>query len=436
MNYKLFKYLKKNGLADPFQVNSLFVSAFVKEKGWHVERCSIITNLLDFDKKIVAEFIFVLKENGFTFDLEDLIKLFEFVISPADRIVTGAVYTPKDVRKAILQNVLGDKSEEELRNIRIADISCGCGGFLMDAALWIHEKTGKTFADVFKDNIWGIDIQDYSIERTKILLSLLALSEGDDLVFEFNLLCRDTLDFADEDWDSGYTGFDVVLGNPPYVCSRNLSEETHAKLSAYEVCSSGHPDLYIPFFQIAVEMLNNGGRLGFITMNTFLRSVNGRAIRKYFSQNSFSISIVDFRGYQVFDSKNTYTCLFYLDKHHTAENIHYAVNEQGNLTGDVHYTAVPFAALDNEKGWTLNKFNDTVTIEAVGIQIKDYCPSRHGIATLSNDTYIFKPIAENERYYTLESDGVRYSIERGICRDIVNPNKLNSIDDQTLCMKR
>ena len=189
MNYKLFKYLKKNGLADPFQVNSLFVSAFVKEKGWHVERCSIITNLLDFDKKIVAEFIFVLKENGFTFDLEDLIKLFEFVISPADRIVTGAVYTPKDVRKAILQNVLGDKSEEELRNIRIADISCGCGGFLMDAALWIHEKTGKTFADVFKDNIWGIDIQDYSIERTKILLSLLALSEGDDLVFEFNLLC-------------------------------------------------------------------------------------------------------------------------------------------------------------------------------------------------------------------------------------------------------
>ncbi len=429
MNYKLFKYLKKNGLADPFQVNSLFVSAFVKEKGWHVERCSIITNLLDFDKKIVAEFIFVLKENGFTFDLEDLIKLFEFVISPADRIVTGAVYTPKDVRKAILQNVLGDKSEEELRNIRIADISCGCGGFLMDAALWIHEKTGKTFADVFKDNIWGIDIQDYSIERTKILLSLLALSEGDDLVFEFNLLCRDTLDFADEDWDSRYTGFDVVLGNPPYVCSRNLSEETHAKLSAYEVCSSGHPDLYIPFFQIAVEMLNNGGRLGFITMNTFLRSVNGRAIRKYFSQNSFSISIVDFRGYQVFDSKNTYTCLFYLDKHHTAENIHYAVNEQGNLTGDVHYTAVPFAALDDEKGWTLNKFNDTVTIEAVGIQIKDYCPSRHGIATLSNDTYIFKPIAENERYYTLESDGVRYSIERGICRDIVNPNKLNSIDD-------
>ena len=44
--------------------------------------------------------------------------------------------------------------------------------------------------------------------------------------------------------------------------------------------AEGHlsPNLYIPFFKIAVGMLNNEGRLGYITMNTFLRSVNGRAI--------------------------------------------------------------------------------------------------------------------------------------------------------------
>lgn len=429
MNYRLFNHLKKNGLTDPFLVNSLFVSAFIKEKGWHVSHCSVITDLLGYNNKIVVEFINVLKENGFIFSLEDLIKLFEFVISPADRIVTGAVYTPERIRGAIIQRCLGDKVPEELRRLRVADISCGCGGFLMDVALWIHHHTGKTYREIFRENIWGIDIQDYSIERTKILLSLLALSEGEDEDFDFNLMCRDTLDFACKDWDVRYTGFDVVVGNPPYVCSRNLSAETHAKLSAYEVCFSGHPDLYIPFFQIAVGMLNNQGRMGYITMNTFLRSVNGRAVRNYFSRNRYSIRIVDFRGYQVFDSKNTYTCLFYLDKQHTAEYIHYAVNEQGNLTDDVHYTAVPFAALDDEKGWTLNNFDETTAIEAVGLQIKDYCPSRHGIATLSNDTYIFKPVEENERFYTLESNGVRYSIERGICREIVNPNKLNTKDD-------
>lgn len=430
---QILQYLKRHHVTDTQTINRLFVSAFVINNRLGVSDHRFLHKYLIAEgEKCAICLSWILKrlgESKIKLGLEELIGLFEFVISPGDRIVTGAVYTPKNVRRAILQKVLGDKSEEELRNIRIADISCGCGGFLMDAAQWLHHKTGQNFLEIFRKNIYGIDIQEYSIERTKILLSLLALSEGEDDDFKFNLLCRDTLDYACEDWDGRYTRFDVVVGNPPYVCSKNLSAETHAKLSAYEVCSSGHPDLYIPFFQIAIEMLNDTGCLGYITMNTFLRSVNGRAVRNYFSQKRYSISIVDFRGYQVFDSKNTYTCLFYLDKHHTAESIHYAVNEQGDLSDDVHYTAVRFEALDDGKGWTLNNFDETTAIEAVGIQIKDYCPSRHGIATLSNDTYIFKPVAENERYYTLESDGGRYSIERGICRDIVNPNKLNTIED-------
>lgn len=431
--FSTLSFLKRNVPSDERTVNRLFVTAFLDSNGMVFPKSAFLSQYCigkgnaDYEvfQKVCEH---VRGEYGLKISLEVLVKLFEFVISPADRIVTGAVYTPKDVRRSILQRTLGDKSVDELRSIRIADISCGCGGFLMDAAQWIHHKTGKKYSEIFKKNIYGIDIQEYAIERTRILLSLLALTEGEDENFEFNLLCRDTLDFAREDWDARYTRFDVVVGNPPYVCSRNLSAETHAKLSNYEVCSSGHPDLYIPFFQIAIEMLNDGGRLGYITMNTFMRSVNGRAVRKYFSRNRYEISVVDFRGYQVFDSKNTYTCLFYLDKHHTAENIHYAVNEQGNLTDDVHYTMVPFAALDDEKGWTLNNFDETTAIEAVGIQIKDYCPSRHGIATLSNDTYIFKPVAEDDMFYFLESDGVRYSIERKICRDIVNPNKLNSTD--------
>lgn len=427
-------FLKRNVPSDERTVNRLFVSAFIDSNWMELPQSAFLSQYCigkgDADYKAFQKVREHIRgEYGSKISLEVLVKLFEFVVSPADRIVTGAVYTPMDVRNTILQRTLGNKNVEELRNIRIADISCGCGGFLMDAAQWIHKKTGKTYSEILRENIYGIDIQEYSIERTKVLLSLLALLEGEDDDFEFNLLCRDTLDFICEDWDARYNGFDVVVGNPPYVCSRNLSEETHSKLSAYEVCSSGHPDLYIPFFQIAIEMLNDAGSLGYITMNTFLRSVNGRAVRNYFSRNRYSIRIVDFRGYQVFDSKNTYTCLFYLDKLHTADDIHYAVNDEGNLSNDVHYNTIPFAELDDEKGWTLNNFDETMAIEAVGIQIKDYCPSRHGIATLSNDTYIFKPVAEDEFYYFLESDGVRYSVERGICRDIVNPNKLNTIDE-------
>ena len=441
MSSVTLSYIKRNAPTDERTVNRLFVSAFIVSNRMKEPNSSFLSQYCigvgDADYEVLQKVHDCVRdEYGTKILLEVLVKLFEFVVSPADRIVTGAVYTPKDVRRTILQRTIGDKNEDELKIIRIADISCGCGGFLMDAALWIHEKTGKTYADIFKENIWGIDIQNYSVERTKILLSLLALSEGEDADFDFNLICRDTLDFRSGEWNPLFMGFDVIVGNPPYVCSRNLSEETHAKLNTYEVCSSGHPDLYIPFFQIAIEMLNNSGNLGFITMNTFLRSVNGRAIRTYFSRNRYSICIVDFRGYQVFDSKNTYTCLFYLDKQHTADDIHYAVDEQGDLSDDVHYTVVPYAALDDEKGWTLNNFDETVAIETVGIQIKDYCSSRHGIATLSNATYIYNPVAEDEEYFYIDEEGARLPIERGICRDIVNPNRLNAISDLDMLMEK
>lgn len=421
---------------DVDKVNALFVTAFVKHNGWNVKHNKLLLKYILSENDVSTEFInkFVKRNNVFT--LEDLTRLFEFVISPADKIVTGAVYTPKPIRNTILKKTLGDKEEEVLNKIRIADISCGCGAFLMDVALWIHCKTGKSFLDIFRDNIFGIDVQLYAIERTKILLSLLALSNGEDANFEFNLLCRDTLDYLCKDWESKYCRFDLIVGNPPYVCSKHLSDETHTKLMRYKVCASGHPDLYIPFFQIAIEMLNDHGCLGYITMNTFMRSVNGRAIRNYFSQNRFLINIVDFRGYQVFESKNTYTCLFYLDKLQKVDSLNYAVDEQGTLSDNIRHVTIPYDSLDDEKGWPLNEFDITMAIESVGVHIKDYCPSRHGIATLSNDTYIFKPVTKDENYYYLEVEGKRFPIERRICCNIVNPNKLNTIEGLNLLIEK
>ena len=205
MQSSFLSYLKRKIISDEQTVNKLFVSAFIESnclkhpKSAYLEKYVINKHDEEFDllqdvrKHLSAEF-----RDGLT--TESLVKLFEFVISPANRIVSGAVYTPIKVRETILQNVLGDKREDELRTLRIADISCGCGGFLMDAALWIHKKTRKPYVEIFRDNIFGIDIQDYAIERAKILLSLLALSEGEDADFDFNLLCRDTLDYIKKLW--------------------------------------------------------------------------------------------------------------------------------------------------------------------------------------------------------------------------------------------
>lgn len=431
MNRDIFLYLSRKRFSDTKKVNSLFVLAFMKMNDWYLHRYSqfleyLNISLPDSESGDVDEFIDMLKKCNCNLTLEDLIELFEFVISPSDRIVTGAVYTPSAVRQTIISHCLGKFDVCRLSSVRIADIACGCGGFLMDAARYIHEQTNKSFRDIFRENIFGIDIQNYSIERTKILLSLLALSYGECDVFDFNLIQADTLDFCSERWDQQFTNFNVIVGNPPYVCSRNVDEETKNKMLKYEVCKTGHPDLYIPFFQIALKMLEDNGILGYITMNSFLRSINGRALREYFSSKGYNIFIVDFRGYQIFRTKSTYTCLFYLDKTNRDRKVFYSTNEYGELSTKPVYAEHSYDELNNKQGWTLNDYCNTIHLESIGISIDQYCQSRHGIATLSNKTYIFNPQAEDENHYILKKDSKLYYIEKSICRDIVNSNKLNS----------
>ena len=424
----IFKFINKCP-KDTAYINRLFVTAFLWNKNYSHSDIGLLNCYCmssEEDIKIVKQFINLLTRHVPSFTLEYLVKLFEFVISPADRIVTGAIYTPQEIRDTIIENCLKHYNEEELKTIRVADIACGCGGFLMDVARYINKRTGKCFKEIFTENIYGVDIQNYSIERTKILLSLLALENGESSHLQFNLLCRDTLEYNTNLWENYYSNFDVIVGNPPYVCSRNVSTETKIKMKAYEVCRSGHPDLYIPFFQIAIGMLKENGRLGYITMNTFLRSINGRSLRYYFSQNQFSISIIDFRGYQVFHTKSTYTCLFFLQKNKNSNYIQYHTCENGNLNNRIKYEQIPYSLLNDKKGWNLNDFVTTQRIEEIGTPLGKYCQSRHGIATLSNETFIFMPINEDNNYYYLKCNDIIYPIERHICRNIVNPNSLNS----------
>lgn len=427
MLQRIFPFLKRNLTQDPLLINRIFVTLYITYN--NVSTCNsfvskYIINNGDEDYKVLRQVLdFFKKQSVSKLDLEDMIKLFEFVISPSDRIVTGAIYTPSKIRKKILENCLS--KQQNLSSIRVADIACGCGGFLMDVAKYIHKKTGKSYLLIYQENIFGIDIQSYSIERCKILLNLLALSEGECSEFEFNLLNSDTLDFHSEGWNVSFTDFDVIVGNPPYVCGRNMEDGTKEKTKMYEVCNAGSTDLYIPFFQIAIEMIKENGMLGYITMNTFLKSLNARELRKYFMEDSYNISIVDFRGHQVFSGKSTYTCLFFLKKE-KSEMLHYYCDENAELSERSGYTDIPYSILDAEKGWNLNEHKVASKLESVGIPLAKFCQSRHGIATLSNKTYIFTPIDENDKFYYLGKETHIYQIEKEICKDIVNSNKLNS----------
>ncbi len=372
----------------------------------------------------LLQFIEIVRSEIETFDIEKLIELFEFVISPSDRIINGAIYTPSEIREYIIGQSFR-REGNRIADAKIADIACGCSGFLYTASKELKRRTGNSYQYIFQNQIFGLDIQEYSVTRSKLLLSLLALSEGEDVEeFHFNLHQGDALTFIWNEHYADFNGFQIIVGNPPYVCARNLEDTVKENLKNWAVCASGNPDLYIPFFQIGYENLAENGILGYITMNTFFKSLNGRALRNYFEENKTTIRIIDFGTLQIFKSKSTYTCICFLENSQQNYIEYYKSTEKEVPTNRNQYSRINYQNLDAKKGWNLNDNVIISRIEATGTPFGEKYKTRHGIATLKNDIYIFKPVAEDDDYFYLQN-GSLYPIEKGICKDILNSNKLS-----------
>tara|TARA_R100000306_G_C4377669_1_gene142697 strand:+ start:456 stop:2288 length:1833 start_codon:yes stop_codon:yes gene_type:complete len=426
MHSELRQFLKKYS-CEPLKVDRLIVSSFLYSNKLTVERNELIlkhkiyeTDIEEF--KVLNEFLAIHKKISF----EDIIELFEFVISPEDKVVTGAVYTPDYIREFIVNETL--KQIVVNQETKICDPACGCSGFLLTAAKAIKKETGATYRNILENNVYGLDIQSYSIERSKILLNLLALSEGEDYTeINIQLFHGNALSFQWNQNIQDFEGFNCIVGNPPYVCSRNIEEESLELLKNWSVCSSGHPDLYIPFFQLGLESLSDNGILGYITVNSFFKSVNGRALRHYFQDSNYDFRIIDFGGLQIFKSKNTYTCICLIRK--TEGTFKYAKINNTKLLNNktIPFNIVDYATLDYENGWNLQNSHLINKIESVGQPLGSLYKTRNGIATLKNNIYVFNPVDEDDNFYYLKSDEI-YPIEKGICVEIVNPNKLTKLD--------
>lgn len=422
------KYLSQKCSANPWYVDRLIISAFLYINRIEVKNNRLLLNYYvrknDEDYESLLGLIDIINSIREKFVIEDLIELFEFVISPSDRIINGAIYTPYEVREYIIAQSFR-REANRIADVKVADIACGCSGFLYTAAKELRRRTGNNYQYIFQNQIFGLDIQKYSVTRSKLLLSLLALSEGENVEdFHFNIHTGDALLYNWNNIYEDFQGFEIIVGNPPYVSARNLDLQAKENIKNWEVSRSGNPDLYIPFFQIGYENLAENGILGFITMNTFFKSLNGRALRKYFEENKATIRIIDFGTLQIFKSKSTYTCICFLEKAEQNYVEYYKSAEKELPTNRNQYSRINYNNLDAKKGWNLNNNELISRIEAIGTPFGEKYKTRHGIATLKNDIYIFKPVAEDEDFFYLQN-GSLYPIEKGICKDILNSNKLS-----------
>lgn len=436
---KIFENIVLKNSEDNLFLDQLFTTLYLYSRGiYNVKNNLIKRYLLPESNDLVSE---ILSQMDSELSTKNLIELFEIAIPKSEQQTNGAIYTPSFIKKYIIDNTF-DRFSGNLDSILIADISCGCGAFLYSAARKLKLDTGKQYKEIFSQ-LYGLDISENSVQRAKILLSILAITEGEDQDdYKFNIFQGNSLDYnwfkISEIYENN--GFDLVIGNPPYVRAKNLDPKSKELVKNWKVGSSGNIDLYIPFFEIGINILNKKGVLGYITVNSFFKSVNARGLRNYLSEKEYSINIINFGDEQIFKNRLTYTCLFFVDKANIG-NISYARATSNHIKNNTYidFSILNYSDLNHHRGWLLNNsvtVSNVNKIENTGSTLDELYTIKNGIATLSNDIFIFKPIREDNFYYYFLKDKKERQVEKLICKDIIKPNILKSESDIEPAMEK
>lgn len=232
---------------------------------------------------------------------------------------------------------------DRIKALRIVDPACGSGVFLIMAFDFlkaeltrvndkIAELQGKDQhiqdlldpdSEILSNNLFGVDVNEESVEITKLSLWIKtarrgkildslsgSIRVGDSLIEDSNFAY---LDHAFT-WETAFPevfaegGFDVVLGNPPYVRMEFLKALKPYLETRYEVVSD-RADLYCYFYERGLRLLKPGGRLGYISSNTFFKTGSGKPLREYLLQNATIEGVVDFGDLQVFEGVTTYPAI-------------------------------------------------------------------------------------------------------------------------------
>ena len=224
--------------------------------------------------------------------------------------------------------------------------------------------------------------------------------------------------------------FDFVIGNPPYIRIQNLDKKERKYIQDnYSFCKSGSTDIYIAFFQAGINLLNNKGRLCFITPNTYFYTKTGKELRKYLRENRFIKEIINFDYKQVFNKVTAYTSITVLEKNNTKYSFDYYV-----YSDKLQYIdSIPFSKLRDDK-WILDKneiIDKILEIENRGKKLGEIAEIHVGITTLADDLYIFEnPLFKGNIAIIKLKNGVEYKIEKSILNPIVKVSTLKSSNDE------
>lgn len=359
----------------------------------------------------------------------------------------GLDQIPKNATKKLQQAEIAfweAYRDEVLLKTRVIDPACGSGAFLIaafDFLLWQYERMNEALAGlkagqrsifdlnktILNNNLYGVDLSSESVEITKLSLWLKTAERGkpltylDDNIKVGNSIVADgALDSRAFDWDKAFGsvfadgGFDVVIGNPPYVRQELLSAFKPYLQQHYE-SYDGVADLYTYFYEKGLKILKPDGVLSYIVTNKWLKAGYGEPLRRFFAQNSVFEQIIDFGHAPIFEDADTFPCIvsvrkpiaLQLEKPEPKSPVLICPVPREKLT-DINLTQyvqqegyqLPWERFDS-KAWSLEGLESNALmqkIKSVGIPlkvfsgVKPYC----GVKTGRNEAFLVDNDTKNK----------------------------------------
>ncbi len=247
-----------------------------------------------------------------------------------------------------------------LKSVKILDPACGSGAFLTQAfdfllhewlivldviqnlkneKIKIKEKglfqsmpqenaklISKIKKEIVNNNLFGVDLNHESVEITKLGLWLKSASKNDALaLLDTNIKCGNSLISDKEvsekafDWNIEFSeiieknGFDIVIGNPPYIRPHNIADNEKVYLwNKYEVAQQ-KTDIYSFFIEKGLELIKENGILSFIVPKTWFSIFSFEKLRKYVLENTH-LQLIGILPTKVFDDAVVETTIIKLQK--------------------------------------------------------------------------------------------------------------------------
>lgn len=277
--------------------------------------------------------------------------------------------------------------ENRFKDIKIVDPACGSGAFLLQAVdilLEIHKeiqlfkeshgqyivtkKAGRNKKSspvefytlkkwnepeearkIIENNIFGVDINEESVEITKLSLflkiatnnrRLIDLSDnvkvGNSLIDDATVAGAKAFTWKEkfkEIFKSG--GFAIVIGNPPYVRVQQLRYNDIDYFKANYSVAHRRIDISMMFFELAAKLVKPHGKIGFISSTQFMTAEYGRNLRKMLLSKQIE-KFVDFDSLSVFEDAITYPAIMIFSENPPSPFTYIRVNElHTSLTSDL-----------------------------------------------------------------------------------------------------